>query len=191
MDKKLIKILVGLGILIIIYLINISFQKKYEAKQLQLLSINKDNIYKIVISENLEAIELVRIDTMWSISANDTLVIKENIIQNLFEDMYNLEKQHLVTSKEENWKEYGVSPENGTHLALINADGETLIYFVFGKSETEYNRCFVRSNKDIDVYLLNQNILYQLQTHPTFWGEKKQSFNDGPSDSLIEPIIKN
>ena len=85
--------------------------------------------------------------------------------------MSSLEQHHLVTSKEENWDTYNVSAEKGTHLAFINQEGNTALYYVFGRSLTEYNRCYVRMNQDSQVFLLNNNIIYQLQTTPAFWGE--------------------
>ena len=91
---------------------------------------------------------------------------------NLFTQMTKLKKQHLVTSKKENWIQYGVTDNIGTHLAFIDLDGITKAYYVFGKSQEEYNRCYVRTEQETDVYLLNSNILYQLQVNPNFWGTK-------------------
>ena len=171
MDRKLLTVFIILGLLIIMYVINTGVQRSYNADQSELFISDQNNIQKIIISAEQDAIELIKTDTTWSISGNDTLQMKQNSIKNLFSKLIKIKKEHLVTSKENNWVNYGVTPENGIHLALINAQGETEAYFVFGKSETEYNRCYVRTDKNNDVYLLSENIMYQLRVNPTFWGE--------------------
>ena len=175
MDKKLIKATIGLIILIGLYVTNNSLQNNYSSKTLSFFNVDEKNILKIVVSSNQDAIELMRMDSSWVISGNDTLIVKEAVIENLFSKMEVLEKQHLVTSKKDNWINYGVTDENGTHLAFINLDGKTVAYYVFGQSKEEYNRCYVRTDQDYDVHLLNSNILYQLQTTPSFWGTKLET----------------
>ena len=77
--------------------------------------------------------------------------------------------------------------EAGTHLAFINSKGETIAYYVFGRSQNEYNICYVRANKSTDVYLLDTNIMYQLQIRPTFWGAKPEPEKLEEDDSLLIP----
>ena len=172
MDKKLKIGIIFLTIVIGLFLINNSLQKNYSSKLSTFFNIEKDNILKIVISSNQEAIELMKSDSSWVISGNDTLMIKKDVVDNLFIKMIELEKQHLVTSKKENWSQYGITDNIGTHLAFINLEGTTVAYYVFGKSKDEYNRCYVRTEQESEVYLLNSNILYQLQVNPNFWGTK-------------------
>ena len=64
--------------------------------------------------------------------------------------------------------------DSSVTAALLHKAG----YYVFGLSTDEYNKCYVRSNKNSDVYLLNSNILYQLQTSPFFWGTKPNRDNE-------------
>ena len=183
MDKKLLTVIGILGGLVLLYFINLGVQNSYSSDTTNFFSITEDSVSKIVISSNQDAIELIKNDTTWAISGNDTLQIKENVIDNLFDRMSDLEQQHLVTSKEENWDTYNVSAEKGTHLAFINEEGNTAVYYIFGRSLTEYNRCYVRVNQDSDVYLLNNNIIYQLQVTPTFWGEVPKSLVDDEAEN--------
>ena len=188
MDKKLITVLSILGILVLAFFINTTMQKGYNSKEDILFSIDKNDIKKIVIKSNVDAIELMQIDTTWIISGNDTLTIKENVINNFLDTMYEIKKKHHVTSKEKKWINYGINNEEGTHLAMINNAGETIAYYVFGKSKdsNEYNTCYVRSNQSLDVFLLDSNIMYQLQTNPTFWGEAPtQKESQQPSPPII------
>ena len=76
-----------------------------------------------------------------------------------------------MTSKQEKWETYNVSDSTGTHLALVGLDDETIGYYVFGRSNSDYSRCYVRIEKSSNVYLVNENVVYSLQTSPTYWGE--------------------
>ena len=184
MDKKLITVLSILGLIVAAYVINMSIQRGYNSKEKELILVNQNDINKIVISANQDAIELMKIDSTWIISGNDTLNIKGDAIENFFDKIFNLNRKHLVTSKEENWINYGLDEQSGYHLAFINNNGETIAYYVFGRSKTEYNICYVRTNKNSDVYLLDNNIIFQLQTNPTFWGSKPVL-----EETNLEPII--
>ena len=188
MDKKLITVLSILGLLVIALFVNRTVQKGYNSKEEILFSIDdKNDTNKIVIKSKDDAIELMKTDTTWIISGNDTLKIKENVINNFLDTMHEIKKKHRVTSKEEKWGNYGVNNEEGSHLAMINNAGETIAYYVFGKSKdpNEYNVCFVRSNQNLDVFLLDSNIMYQLQTNPTYWGEKFVSNEDKEGIPII------
>ena len=67
-----------------------------------------NTFFKIKLSENDKEIELVRIDSTWSISNVDTLVVKENQIDKIFDRLLTVEKDILITTKEEKWeKEVG------------------------------------------------------------------------------------
>ena len=64
----------------------------------------------------------------------------------------------LMTQKEEKWPTYNVDDTTGTHLALVDLDDNTIGYYVFGNSSSDYSRCYVRSNEIPNVYLTNNNI---------------------------------
>ena len=98
MDKKLLTVIGVLGGLVLLYFINLGIQNSYSSDTTKIFSITEDSVSKIVISSNQDAIELTKNDTTWIISGNDTLTIKENVIDNLFDRMSNLEQHHLVTS---------------------------------------------------------------------------------------------
>ena len=187
MDKKLITALSVLAGLLILYFLNQYNQNQYSSNNNILVDVVKEDIQKIIISKNEDAIELALVDSIWNISGNDSLIMKDNFVDNFLDQLYELEKQHLVTSKEENWNKYGVDAPIGTHLALIGVDGNTLGYYVFGRSANEYNRSYVRFNKNSDVYLLSGNITYQLQTRPEFWGEKPKEIIPEDSLKVVEP----
>ena len=80
MDKKLLTVIGILGGLVLLYFINLGVQNSYSSDTTKIFSITEDSVSKIVISSNQDAIELIKNDTTWAISGNDTLTIKENVI---------------------------------------------------------------------------------------------------------------
>ena len=98
---------IGIGALVILiglFFINQKNQKNYISQSTNLFSISKDDVKKILIQSNQEAIELIKIDTTWSISGNDTLIVKERSISQFFDRVLNLKLQTLMTTKQEKWR---------------------------------------------------------------------------------------
>ena len=171
MNKKLLYGLIALTILILLYIVNINQQKSYASTSQKLLDINKEKINKILIQSKTEAIELLQVDTTWAISGHDSLQIKIDLLTSLFDKVLNLESETIMTTNKEKWYKYNVDDSLGTHLALVDLDQNTLGYYVFGKSSSDYARCYVRINDKHEVHLANQNLMYFLQTRPQYWGE--------------------
>ena len=172
MNKKLKIGIAALIILVGLFFINQNNQKSYTSQSTSLFSISENDVKKILIQANQEAIELIKVDTTWSISGNDTLVVKDRSISQFFDKVLNLKLETLMTTKQEKWETYNISDSLGTHLALVGWNDETVGYYVFGRSNSDYARCYVRTDQSSDVYLTNENIVYSLQTSPTYWGEK-------------------
>ena len=172
MSKKIIFSSIILCLMVGVYFLNLNEQKNYKSSSSKLLNIEKNSIKKILIQSNQDAIELMKQDTTWTMTGIDTLVVKQNLISNLLDNIISLETQMLMTQKEEKWSTYNVDDTTGTHLALVDLDDNTIGYYVFGNSSSDYSRCYVRSNEIPNVYLTNNNIMYHLQTMPEFWGEK-------------------
>ena len=82
MNKKLIIGFTIFCMLAVLYFLNVSGQKKYTSSSSSLIEIQKDIIKKILIHSSDESIELVRKDTLWSIAGNDTLVVRQQSIDN-------------------------------------------------------------------------------------------------------------
>ena len=172
MNNKLILSFIVLCVFLGLYFLNLSGQKNYSSKKSNLTNINKDSIQKILIQSNEEVLELVKNDTLWSISSHDTLNIKEQSLNNFFDKILNLELETTMTEKEEKWGAFNIGDSTGTHLALIDYNGNTLSYFVFGRSNSDYARCYVRTSNSSNVYLASENVMYIMTTNPNYWGEK-------------------
>ena len=76
-----------------------------------------------------------------------------------------------MTTNENKWSTYNVDDSLGTHLALVDYNDNTIGYYVFGRSNSDYARCYVRTKESSDVHLVNQNVMYNLQANPQYWGE--------------------
>jgi len=164
--------LIVLVALIGIYLLNIRFQEKYKSTSTIIFIYDPEDIFKILIQQGEEAIELARVDTIWKISGNDTLITKSRSIENLFNKVLKVNLGTIISENPDNYGKYSLDDSTGTHLAVINSKGESVGYYVFGRSKSDYSRSYVRVGDDPKVYLADQNVIYMLSTRESYWGEK-------------------
>ena len=188
MTKNLKIALISLALLAVVYFINQRGQLQYSSQSSQLFSVNAENVSRFLIQNKTDAIEISLQDSIWVISGNDTLVIKSQSIQNFLDKVLMVETGTLVSKNPEKWSKYSVDDSTGTHLALIDAEGNTMEYAVFGRSKSDYARNYVRTHKEPQVYLTNTNILHYLSTSPTYWGEVPKPEPEAPpvEDTIIE-----
>ena len=183
--------LIVLVVLIGVYLLNIRSQGKFESTSTAIFTDDPEDVFKILIQTGEEAVELARIDTVWRISGNDTLVTKPRSIENLFDKVLKVNRETIISTNPEKYGKYSVDDSTGTHLAVINSKGETVGYYVFGRSKSDYSRSYIRIGDDPKVYLVDQNVIYMLATRETYWGEKPKEDvpppppEDIPADTTI------
>ena len=84
MDKKLITALSVLASLLVLYFLNQYNQNQYSSNTNVLVDVVKEDIQKIIISKNEDAIELALVDSIWNISGNDSLIMKVNFVNNFW-----------------------------------------------------------------------------------------------------------
>ena len=87
-----------LVVLLGIYFFNLQSQNKYESNSSLIFTNEPDDIYKVLVQKGDEAIELIRIDTIWQISGNDTLVIKPHSIDNLFNQVLKSNRGTIISN---------------------------------------------------------------------------------------------
>ncbi len=172
MTKNLQIALIVLAVLIGIFFLNKNSQSKLETVSEAIFTDDPEDIFKFLIQNGEEAIELSRKDTIWQIAGNDTLEVKSQSINNLFDKVLKVNRGTIISENPAKYEKYSVDDSIGTHLAVINSKGETVGYYIFGRSKSDYSRSYVRLGDDPRVYLADQNITYMLQTRPTYWGEK-------------------
>ena len=180
MTKNVQIALIVLMILVGIYFLNKNSQTKFESTSEVIFNDDPEDIFKFLIQKSDEAIELARVDTLWRISGNDTLEVKSQSMDNLFDKVLKVNRGTIISENPQKYGKYSVDDSSGTHLAVINSKGETVGYYVFGRSKSDYSRSYVRVGSDPKVYLADQNVTYMLQTRPTYWGEK-------PKEEVLPP----
>jgi len=186
MTKNVQIALIVLVILVGIYFLNKSSQTKFESTSEAIFNDEPEDIFKFLIQQGQEAIELSRVDTLWRISGNDTLEVKSRPMDNLFDKVLKVNRGTIISENPEKYGKYSVDDSTGTHLAVINSKGETVGYYVFGRSKSDYSRSYVRVGSDPKVYLADQNVTYMLQTRPTYWGEKPKEEVLPPADIPVD-----
>ena len=188
MTKNLKITLILLVILIGFYFLSQRSQAQYSSQSSSLFFVNPTDVHRFMIQNKTNAIELSRQDTIWTISGNDTLVVKPQSMDNFLDKVLLVKTGTLVSKNPEKWSKYSVDDSTGTHLALIDLEGNTMEYAVFGRSKSDYARNYVRTHKDPQVYLTNMNILHFLSTSPTYWGSVPKPESEAPpvNDIIIE-----
>ena len=186
MTKNLKIAIIVLVVVIGGYLLNMKSQSRYESTSEAIFNDEPEDIFKFLIQEGQEAIELSRADTLWRISGNDTLEVKPRSMDNLFDKVLKVHRGTIISENPDKYGKYSVGDSTGTHLAVINSKGETVGYYVFGRSKSDYSRSYVRVGSDPKVYLADQNVTYMLQTRPTYWGEKPKEEVLPPADIPVD-----
>ena len=169
------KLYISIGILLVLilfYIININQQKNYQSSSNQVFNFNQDSVNRLLIKSETGSIEIERLDSSWVILNNDSLALKTNVLTTFFDKIFTLESESIMTKNSEKWVKYNIDDMLGTHLTLFDFNDNTLGTFVFGRSASDFSRCYMRFNDNPEVHLINQNIMYNLQSRPEYWGEK-------------------
>ena len=120
MTKNLKISLFVLIILIGIYFVNNNNQDKLESRSEAIFIDDTEDIFKFLIQKGDDAIELARIDTIWRISGNDTLKIKSQSMDNLFNKVLKVNRGTIISENPNKYNKYSVDDSSGIHLAIIN-----------------------------------------------------------------------
>ena len=169
-----------------VYLLNIRSQGKLESTSTAIFTDDPEDVFKILIQTGEEAVELARVDTIWRISGNDTLVTKPSSIENLLDKVLKVNRGTIISENPEKYGNYSVDDSTGTHLAVINSEGKTVGYYVFGRSKSDYSRSYIRIGDDPKVYLVDQNVTYMLSTREAYWAEKPKE--EAPPQPVDIPV---
>ena len=172
MDRKLIISTVALLVLVAFYFFDSSKQSSLQNNYTKIFDFNHDSIEKVIIMNQSSAIELVRSDSLWSISGNDTLAIKQSSIDNLFNKALEVKVNTIEVSKyAKDLSIYSLDSLNGVNLILMDKSGSALSNIVLGLSAENYFSNYYREYDSNIVYRTNINVLNFLPTSPLYWGE--------------------
>jgi hypothetical protein len=154
-----------------IYIYNQNVQQSHIVSDSSIFSGNPEDIYRVLITEGENSLELVRSDTTWRISQADTLLIKENQIKNLFDRLLTVKMEMLISRNETKWEKFGVDDSLGRHLQVFDDEDKKLIHYIFGNAGQDYQHNYIRDSNSSEVYRTNDNVYFLLNSSATYWGK--------------------
>ncbi|MDA0746419.1 MAG: hypothetical protein O2954_07860 [bacterium] len=125
------------------------------------------------------------------IVGHDSLVIRENRLDDFFNQVLAVQRGTVMTTESSRWETYAVGDSTGTHLTVKDASGGMLGEFVFGQSKTDWSRNYVRVKPEAPVYLTDKNITFYLNPGAMYWGQTPPP-STAPSDSVgveVDPPV--
>ena len=108
MNNPLKNVVIVAVILIGLYIITNYYQNANFTKSDVIFSGDKSEIVKILIQKGEDAIQLEKLDTTWHIAGVDTLIIRQNRINDLFDKVLEVKRTTIRSRKETNWINYSV-----------------------------------------------------------------------------------
>ena len=180
---KSMKILLGvLALIIVLFFVSQSRQNRHLAQSTNVFSIVMDEVNRFDIQQDTLFISIQRRDTSWQIMGNDSLLIQRNRIDDLENKILSVKRESMVSNNSKKWKTFNVDDSIGLKLTFYGYNDEKLGEAIFGRSNSDWQRSYVRMVDESEVYMTNENVLNRLQTRPAFWGSKP-----APPSVLAEP----
>lgn len=171
MGKSMKWLLIILGVLLVLFSINQLQQRNLSSSSDQVFDLKRDDVFQFQITQGDESVSLTFNGENWSIDGNDTLLVKENTINGFFNSVLQVKRTSLVSNNAKNWDKYNVGDSTGTHLIVKDYNGGILAKATVGRASAEWASSNIRVAEEIEVYQTNENISFQLNTSPTYWGE--------------------
>ena len=186
-SRKNVVLIVVLSLLIVIKVLN---DRSNQTPSEFIFKGDIEDVHKILLYKGNESVELVKENDQWVIYGNDSLMVRENRIDDFFNKVLNTKKETLVLDNKERWHVLSVDDSLGTHLELYNNNDKKVGYYVFGRSSKDWKHNYVRIGNKSNVYLTDQNIVNNLNPRATFWGEKPKPIESDSLQILPENNIK-
>ncbi len=164
-------LLVGLGALIVLFLVTHSMQSKYTTRTDRVFPEEVSKIHKIILQAGEDQLLLAKEDTSWTLADHDSLTLRPDRLQGLFDRVLIVRKETLVSVNSENWSKYSIDHTTGTHVRLYDREGDLITHAVFGRSMSDWAHNYVRVGDHPEVYLTDTSVIYLLTPSPTYWGE--------------------
>jgi hypothetical protein len=161
-----------LGVIVILYFISQSGQKKYQTQSNDVFSIVMEEVYRFKVEKESIYIYLQRKDTTWQIMGHDSLIIQSNRINDINNNILTVKRESVVSNNPSKWNSFNVDDSLGTKVTFYGFNDEVLGEAIFGRSKSDWQRSYVRLIGEDNVFMTNENVINRLQTRPTFWGKK-------------------
>ena len=161
-----------LGVIVILYFISQSRQKKYHTQSDNIFFIVMEEVYRFKVEKDSLYIYLQRKDTTWQIIDHDSLLIQTNRINDVENNILTVKRESVVSNNPSKWNSFNVDDSLGTKITFYGFNDEVLGEAIFGRSKSDWQRSYVRLIGVDNVFMTNENAINRLQTRPTFWGKK-------------------
>ena len=159
------------GLIIILFLINNKSQSDLNVNTTKIFEGDSSKIFRFQIINKMDTLDLVRTDSTWEISQADTLIVKNNQMENLFNRVLKVQKELQVTKNPSKWEKFGVNDTLGKKFTFFDKEGKIIGDFIFGNEGQDYQHNYVREINEEDVFRTSDNIFYLLNTSVTYWGK--------------------
>jgi hypothetical protein len=142
--------------------------RRYIPKVSDVFDLKTDDINAIGITKDTLSITLMKGDTAWVFVEPDTGLVKNDRIENFFENVVNAKKSGFVTKNPEKYDQYNVSDKLGMKVELKK--GEYVLGTVLlGRSKTSWAQDYIRYPDDPKVYISQKKMLGSTSERASFW----------------------
>ncbi len=174
MGKNLRTIIIAVAVIVAALLLNNYLQDRYTTSPKAIFSGISDDLAKFTISRTGETITLEKIGGVWQIAGNDTMIVRQMRLDNLFDNVLATEHETMVSRNPDKWSLYSVNDSLGIRLQLFDQNRKSIGDYYFGRSKADWAHNNFRFAGQDEVYLTSANVIFHLNTTVTYWGEKPQ-----------------
>ncbi|MCF7884896.1 MAG: DUF4340 domain-containing protein [Candidatus Marinimicrobia bacterium] len=162
------KYILILVVALILLLISILKNRRYQQKTELVFDLNKKDINGITIMSNKDTVSFSQLnDSTWTPVEPDTGDINENKVNQLISGLLELEQTGIATEKPDNHETYNVG-ENATFVQLKKGEN-VLKSFYLGRSTSSWSQGYLRFKDENKVYRTNQNLSHVASPDPNSW----------------------
>ena len=185
MGKNLRTIIIIVVAVVAALFLNRYLQNRYTTSSAAIFNGDVDEVVRFTITKADGAITLEKISGVWNIAGNDSLLVRQARLDNLFNNVLMIDHETMVSKNPEKWAIYSVNDSLGIRLQLFDSSDKLLGDYYFGRSEADWSHNNFRFAGEDEVYLTGANVIYQLNTNATYWGEKPKP--PEPDSSAVVP----
>jgi len=174
MGKNLRTIIIIVVAVVAALFLNRYLQNRYITSSAAIFNGDVDEVARFTITKADGATTLEKISDVWNIAGNDSLIVRQTRLDNLFNNVLKIEHETMVSKNPAKWAIYSVNDSLGIRLQLFDSNDKLLGDYYFGRSAADWSHNNIRFAGEDEVYLTGANVIYQLNTNATYWGEKPQ-----------------
>jgi len=185
MGKNLRTIIIIVVAVVAALFLNRYLQNRYITSSAAIFNGDVDEVARFTITKADGATTLEKISDVWNIAGNDSLIVRQTRLDNLFNNVLKIEHETMVSKNPAKWAIYSVNDSLGIRLQLFDISDKLLGDYYFGRSAADWSHNNFRFAGEDEVYLTGANVIYQLNTNATYWGEKPKP--PEPDSTAVAP----